>query len=44
MKDLFHGFYCWLFHRRYHFDVGAGFQLCAICDASLLEELVKEDK
>lgn len=38
---LYEGFRCWLSHRRHHIDVGSGFQLCQICDAHLLEELIK---
>jgi hypothetical protein len=44
LQSLFQGFKCWLFHSQYHFDVGAGFQLRAICDAHLLEELIKGEK
>jgi len=40
-QSLFQGLNCWLTHRRHHIDVGAGFQLCQICDAHLLEELIK---
>jgi hypothetical protein len=39
--NLFFGFKCWLTHSRHHIDVGAGFQLCQICDAHLLEERIK---
>jgi len=44
LQSLFQGFKCWMFHGRSHFDVGAGFTLCAICDAHLLEELIKGEK
>lgn len=43
-QNLFQGFQCRLLHRKSHFDVGAGFQLCGICDAHLLEELIKENR
>jgi hypothetical protein len=42
-RDLFFGFRCWLTHGRHHIDVGAGFQLCQVCDAHLLQELIKGD-
>jgi hypothetical protein len=43
LHDLFFGFRCWLTHGRHHIDVGAGFQLCQVCDAHLLQELIKGD-
>jgi hypothetical protein len=43
IKSNFRAAFCMLFHNRYHFDVGAGFRLCAVCDAHLLDELIKTD-
>lgn len=42
VTTLLVGLKCWLFHRRNHFDVGAEFQLCAICDASVLDAVINE--